>query len=488
MTLADSGATSTPTQWASATDLFDLHPELALRSRGWNTDDAAQLVAHLGRGMLQGCPTRDFSAAWVKDAKTGETRPKLHRVGTRSLARCQYVALTHPQCSAVLVLDIDLPSHQAGGKIEHLNPQVYAVLEKWAQAEKAPAWIGVNPLSGKCQLIWCIDPVFAAEDTTSPNTRLLAATTEEMTRVFGADQAFSHCLSRWPLHVSDDPAAYSWHCQHNRVDRLSELMEVARTMTGSKKPNSYSEQEFSSGRARIEAARKATAEAKTLAALDATLPTALEASGDLIDGVRVLWTADGTAARDETAFRHALAVGYQLKAAGERLKDNKIIDAYERAYNVAQAVGAAGREPDLPAMRDRQTMARRVRAYVAKGQPIASARSTSTQSSRGRKALATMGRRGAATSNERRWADPESDYARQTRERLEAANKRREITGRSTRLTIAAWFLDGYGQTGLWPTVGEAVEEFKVSERTVRNALGDAGIRLPKGRRKRPGN
>lgn len=148
MTLADSGDTSTPTPWSPATDLFDLHPELALRSRGWNTEDATQLLVHLGRGMMQGCPTRDFSAAWVKDAETGETRPKLHRVGTRSLARCQYVALTHPQRSAVLVLDIDLPSHQAGGKIEHLNPQVYAVLEKWAQAEKAPAWIGVNPFPG----------------------------------------------------------------------------------------------------------------------------------------------------------------------------------------------------------------------------------------------------------------------------------------------------------------------------------------------------
>lgn len=114
MTLADSGDTSTPTRWAPATDLFDRHPELALSSRGWNTEDAHSLLAHLGRGMLQGCPTRDFSAAWVKDPETGETRPKLHRVGTRSLSRCQYVAMTHPQRSAVLVLDVDVPSHQVG--------------------------------------------------------------------------------------------------------------------------------------------------------------------------------------------------------------------------------------------------------------------------------------------------------------------------------------------------------------------------------------
>lgn len=146
MTLAESGDTSTPTRWAPATDLFDRHPELALRSRGWNTEDAHSLLAHLGRGMLQGCATRDFSAAWVKDPETGETRPKLHRVGTRSLSRCQYVALTHPQRSAVLVLDVDVASHQAGGRIEDIHPQVYALLNRWAEHERGPAWIGVNPL------------------------------------------------------------------------------------------------------------------------------------------------------------------------------------------------------------------------------------------------------------------------------------------------------------------------------------------------------
>ncbi|MFF2168237.1 replication initiation protein, partial [Streptomyces sp. NPDC058175] len=327
----------------------------------------------------------------------------------------------------------------------------------------------------------CIDPVFAAEGTTSPNTRLLAATTEEMTRVFGADQAFSHRLSRWPLHVSDDPTAYSWHCQHNRVDTLAELMEVARTMTGSKKPDSTAHQEFSSGRARIEAARKATAEAKALAALDATLPTALEAAGDLIDGVRVLWAAEGRAARDETAFRHALTVGYQLKAAGERLKDTKIIDAYERAYNVAQAVGADGREPDLPAMRDRQTMARRVRAYVAKGQPTVSARSTQTQSSRGRKALATMGRRGAATSNARRWADPESDYARQTRERLARANELRTFSTDENKGRVLA-YVSECKRHGYDPTSKEVATELGLSVRRVNELRKALGISRKRGR------
>src|SRR5699024_9176128 len=61
------------------------------------------------------------------------------------------------------------------------------------------------------------------------------------------------------------------------------------------------------------------------------------ASAGVIDGVRVIWITQGQrAARDETAFRHALATGHRLKSQGEPLKDNKLIDAYERAYNIAK--------------------------------------------------------------------------------------------------------------------------------------------------------
>lgn len=478
MTLADSRDVDTPA-WKFSADLFDTHPELALRSRGWTAEDRHELLAHLGRESFQGSKSRDFASAWIKDPDTGETQPKLYRAGSKALSRCQYVALTHAQHAAVIVLDIDVPSHQAGGKIEHVNPEVYTILERWARLEKAPAWIGVNPLSGKCQLIWLIDPVYAAAGKTSPNMRLLAATTEEMTRVFGADQAFSHRLSRWPLHVSEDPTAYKWHCQHDRVDRLADLMEIARTMTGSQKPKKRIEQDFSSGRARIEAAQRATAEAKALAILDASLPSALDASGDLIDGVRVLWTTPERAARDETAFRHALTVGYQLKAAGERLKDAKIIDAYERAYTVAQAVGADGREPDLPAMRDRLTMARRVRSYVAKGQPVVPARQTETQSSRGRKALATMGRRGGQKVAERWKTDPDGEYAQGRRATLEQANKRRKSAGTTTRARILAVVSDTHSQLGKVPTRREIMDETGLSRATVTrhlSALREAGL------------
>ena len=57
---------------------------------------------------------------------------------------------------------------------------------------------------------------------------------------------------------------------------------------------------------------------------------------ELIDGVRVLWISQGCAARDETAFRHALKTGHRLRAAGQRLTDAAIIDAYEHALQHAQ--------------------------------------------------------------------------------------------------------------------------------------------------------
>ena len=65
---------------------------------------------------MQGSPTHDFKKAWRKDSQ-GNTVPKLYRVETSALRRCQYVALTHKQRATVIVIDVDrcdLP----GGTIE----------------------------------------------------------------------------------------------------------------------------------------------------------------------------------------------------------------------------------------------------------------------------------------------------------------------------------------------------------------------------------
>lgn len=114
----------------------------------------------------------------------------------------------------------------------------------------------------------------------------------------------------------------------------------------------------------------------------------------IIERVRVLWIRQGRAARDETAFRYALKVGHRLRDAGERLTVNALIDAYEHGYNIAQEVGSDGRLSEMPSMRERKTMARRVRTYVTQtkasasiGVSAAPGRATRAE----RKALATDG-------------------------------------------------------------------------------------------------
>src|SRR5699024_2693920 len=146
---------------------------------------------------------------------------------------------------------------------------------------------------------------------------------------------------------------------------------------------------------RILAARKAAQQAQTLKALNEELASVEElapASAGVIDGVRVIWIIQGQrAARDETAFRHALATGHRLKAQDEPLKDNKLIDAYERAHNSYHAITVAHRKPTSPPVINLHTNTRHIRAYAPQGitEPTQT-KPTTRQSSAGRKALATM--------------------------------------------------------------------------------------------------
>lgn len=134
---------------------------------------------------------------------------------------------------------------------------------------------------------------------------------------------------------------------------------------------------------------------------------------ELIDGVRVLWIAEGTAACDETAFRHALKTGHRLRAAGQRLTDAAIIDA----YNVAQTHGGAGRPAELPP----------------------DARPSDDGPQRWTKAA-------------QRWkTDPQGEYAQERRATLSAATNRRTATGKSNAFRIAAFFADTFGQSGQYP-------------------------------------
>lgn len=450
---------------------------LGLVSYGAAEDDRAWLAAHLGRKALHGCPGRDFRAAWRTTA-AGKTIPRLFQVGSKGLGRCQYVALTHPQRSAVLVLDVDRRG-SAGGLVENLNPEVYRAVARLAGAGAGPSWIGVNPQSGKAQLIWLIDPVYAGPGGDSSNVRLLRATAAVLSDVLGGDPAFAHVLSRSPFYTGGDPTAYRWHCQHHRVDRLGELIEEGRAVTGEDGSTRRTEaQSFSSGRELLNAVKARRAEAETFKALAdelaIELPDAAAMDADRIDGVKVLWTAEGRAARDETAFRHALAEAHRLRSAGQRMSDAKIIDAYERAYAIAHAVGADGRTEDLPPMRDRLTMARRVRGYVVSGRPSSSTAggpaATGRANARERKALATLGRKGGKKAAQR-WADRDSDYARAQLDKLDQLQKRQRARGSSNRARILALVAQQYAELGTVPTRTEVMAETGLSRATVTRHL-----------------
>lgn len=486
---------SRPAQWIDpdsgqpfssyAPDLFSAAESTVIRSSGWTQVQAQSFLAHLDREVIQACRSRDFTTAWTTDAETSQTKPRYVRINTKAMDRCQYAVLTHPQRSAFLVIDIDQPSHSPGGDIPALHPEVFAPLNTLAGAGLGPAWLGINPINGKAQAIWLIDPVYAAEHQTSPNSRLLAVATSELNRLLGGDQAFSHRFSRWPLHRSNDPTAYRWHCQHNQVIRLRDLITEVRHMSpqeATERPERPSQ--YESGRERIQAAQDARRAAQALHDLSAELPDAAElapAASGIIDGVRVIWVSEGHAARDETAFRHALATAHQMKQAGQALKDAKIIDAYERGYHVAQAVGANNREPDLPPMRDRLTMARRARGYVTAGVTNPQTRTSGGTriTSAGRKALATLGKRGGKKAAER-WSNSEAiAYQTAARAPLAKANQRRSVQGSASRGRILTYASQYYTDTGRAPTRTEIMQETGLSRRMVSYhlaALREAGL------------
>ena len=268
--------------------------------------------------------------------------------------------------------------------------------------------------------------------------------------------------------------------------RLGDLIRQVRDLAGTDQYEAAPRQQFKSGRELINAVKTRREEAqafKTLAQdVDAEVSAGLDQyDPELIDGVRVLWITEGTAARDETAFRHALKTGHRLRAAGQRLTDAAIIDAYEHAYNVAQTHGGAGRPAELPPMRDRQTMARRVRGYVTQSKSTASMGSSvpGKATSSERKALATMGRKGGQKAAQRWKTDPEGEYAQAQREVLASANKRRVIQGQSTRGRVLSIYSQVLFDTGTAPTAKQIAEEIGCERSTVArhiSALKKAGL------------
>nr|WP_293823862.1 hypothetical protein [uncultured Corynebacterium sp.] len=245
-------------------------------------------------------------------------------------------------------------------------------------------------------------------------------------------------------------------------------------MAGHDQFNPAPRQQFSSGRELINAVKTRREEAQAFKALaqdvDAEIAGGLDQyDPELIDGVRVLWITQGTAARDETAFRHALKTGHRLRQQGQRLTDAAIIDAYEHAYSVAQAHGGAGRDSEMPPMRDRQTMARRVRGYViqSKSEAYSGSSSPGKATSSKRKALATMGRRGGKKAAERWKTDPEGEYARGRRATMTKTHRKKKVQGTKNRQKVGQFVNEYWIETDRLPTWGEIQSETGLSRATV---------------------
>lgn len=448
---------------------------------GYTDRDA--LLSHLGRQVLHGSRGRDFASAYLT-TKDGTRAPRMYRVDSDALGKCEYVQLTSKQYAAVMVVDIDLPG-TAGGHPVNLNHEVKGKFSQLISHHLGPAWVGINPVNGKCQALWLIDPIYADVSGQSRHMALLAAATHTLGQWLGHDSHFAHRFSRSPFYTGDSPTAYRWYRQHHHIRRVGDLLKELRTMTGQEqytKPR----QQFSSGRELITAVKTRREEAQRFKALSKDVESELAGELDQYDpeltqGVRVLWIREGRAARDETAFRHALKIAHRLRQSGQRMTDAAIIDAYEQAYTVAHEIGADGRKLELPPMRDRQTMARRVRGYVttSKGEGYGSSTATGRATSAERKALATMGRRGGKKAAERWETDPKGEYAQTQRDTLKAANKKRAIQGKSTRARILNTAMDSLAQTGRIPTSREIAEELGVTKRTVNlhlKALRESGM------------
>lgn len=451
--------------------------------------DREKLLQHLGRDALHGSIRRDFQSAYrlIVDEATGKKRsvPRLYRIDSKSLGRCEYVMLTSKEYSAVMVIDVDQPGDSGGHPI-NLNAYVKGVIWALVQQGIGPAWVGINPLSGKAQFIWLIDPVYTGKNKQSSNMELLKATSRELGDLLAHDPHFAHRFSRSPFYTGRSVEAYRWYCQHDRVVRLQDFLRQVREMAGHPQYGKDTRQQFSSGRELINAVKTRREEAQAFKSLAEDVENEIGAGLDkydpeLIDGVRVLWISEGCAARDETAFRHALKTGHRLRQAGQRLTDAAIIDAYEHAYNTAQRAGGAGRTSGMPPMRDRQTMARRVRGYVTQSKKNSppSATSPGRATSSERKALATMGRRGGQKSAQRWKTDPNGDYAQTERKRLAEANALRQSRGKGTRGRVLSVAMDFLTQTGEIPsgrTVGSELGITRQQANRHLKALRDAGL------------
>ncbi|MGP6175359.1 replication initiation protein [Corynebacterium sp. A21] len=486
-----------------ATHIAD-HTTHELSDHGWCHHDATILLDHLGRDALHCAKDRaSIPKAWsaARDA-AGHRTPLVWPRERAHLA--EYIHLTNRTYAAVIVIDVDHIG-SPGGRLSDLDLEVSEQLEKLVALNLGPNWVGINPESGKSQLLWYIDPAFRTEGADSKPWKLLEAVHTELQGYFAADKNFAHGWSRNPIYHGDNLGAYRWYAQHHEVFHMRLLSaglwmlqgKTVATMEDHSVLDRQHTPRFHSGRELILAARANTAAARLktqrdtqaqeiLAALEDEELGALFAASDenIIDGVRIIWQSPGRAQRDVTAFQHALKTAGKLHRAGKKMTDDAIIDAYRQAYEVAQTVGADGRNREEPPMRDLRSLARRVRGYVSGNKRPSPTAAKETpeggkMNSSEKKALATLGRRGGTKAAERWEKDPEGDYARGRRAELRKTQKRKRVQGQTSRARVQAAVGEYYAQHDRVPAWAEIMAETGLSRATVARhlaALRSAGM------------
>lgn len=438
-----------------------------LRSSPASQSDREFLRDHLKREALHASYDRDFANAFIhKPDAPPDTppTPKLHRFGSSTLPKCQYAVLTSQSYRAVLVVDIDRKGKE-GGWAECIDDFAATRLEALIKKGFGPAWLGVNPVNGKAQAIWHLDPVYAAVGSRSSNIELYDITANELDTYLGCDRHFSRKFSRSPFYEGDSLDAYHWHCYHHDVHRLRGLLDALRGGGSREEPV----ETFASGYERIEAAKLAR-EARKHDGIDQTKKSSVyDLPHDVVDGITVYWSEEepGIALRDVTAFYHALGTGYQLKAAGKSLKDDLIKDAYTKAYLTAHEVGGGLRPTEFPEQRDLTSMAARVRAYVYGTKKNTDEPRRARQSTAGRKALATMGRRGGQKAAQRWKTDPDGEYARAQRTTMKKTHRKKKAQGTNNRQKVGQFVNEYWIETDSLPTWGEIQSETGLSRATV---------------------
>lgn len=448
---------------------------------GWSREDGLDLLAHLGREKLNAARNREFQ--------------KAHLCPLDRLHNLEYAQLVYNRRAAFLTVDID-HGGEPGGSVNNLNPFVKQSLDTLASRGYCPNWLGINPVSGKAQAIWYIDPVYNDGDPNKPNRplRLYKTLCKAANTLLRGDTAFSHRIMRNPLYTGNTPGAYRWNAYHGDIYKMRGLLMVIDEMTGTERYADPSLKPSKTGRELIDQAKHNREQAenwrKLAQELDGMSIEQLEANDPgLIQGVRLVYMNTGTVARNVTAFRHALKIAYRLRKHGQRLSDNAVIDAYRHAYTIAQDADTTGRAPEMPDARGLQTMARRVRAYVThnsqNSREAASGFSLYQYTTpREKTVLSTFGKRGGKTSAARKWADRNSELAKASLAPLTQANQRRATERRANAFEIAGYYERQKAETGTYPTVSEGMSEFNVSRDTILRALKSAVITLPKGRRK----